>query len=129
MRKKNYSSQDILKHLQAAGHKISYQYIYQLLRSEGFAKLPRRGRQEKASLEVPKMKAPVAEKLSFIYESFLTSSAGLLCFLPYMYKYGIIGLIEDSGYPETKLIFTLSSILSFQALKLNNIRRYSCDDL
>lgn len=129
MRKKNYSSQDILQHLQAAGHTVSYQYIYQLLHSEGFAKLPRRGRQEKASLEVPKLKAPVAEKISFQEESFLTSSAGLLCFLPYMQQYGIIELIQNSGYPSTKLMSTLSSILSFQALKLNNIRRYSCDDL
>jgi len=129
MRKKNYSSQDILQHLQAAGHSVSYQYIYKLLRSEGFAKLPRRSRQEKASLEVPKLKAPMAGEISSQKESFLTSSAGLLCFLPYMQQYGIIDLIQNSGYPSTKLISTLSSILAFQALKLNNIRRYSCDDL
>lgn len=129
MRKKNYSAHDILQHLQASGHKVSYQYIYQLLRSEGFAKLPRRSRREKASLEVPKLKAPVAEEISFQEESFLTSSAGLLCFLPYIHRYGIIDLIENSGYPFTKQLSTLSSILAFQALKLNNIRRYSCDDL
>ena len=129
MRKKNYSSQDILQSLQATGNKISYQYVYQLLRSEGFAKLHRRGRQEKASMEVPKLKAPMSEQLSFQKESFMTSSAGLLCFLPYINKYGVSRLIEHSGYPETKQISTLSSIMSFLALKLNNIKRYSCDDL
>lgn len=129
MRKKNYSAQDILQYLQAAGNKISYQYIYQLLRSEGFAKLPRRDKQEKASLDIPKLKAPIAEQISFTNENFLTSSAGLLCFLPYIHKYGIIRLIEHSGYPATKQISTLSSIMAFLALKLNNIRRYSCDDL
>jgi transposase len=129
MRKKNYSAQDILQHLQASGHTVSYQYIYKLLRSEGFAKLPRRSRQEKASLEVPKLKAPMAEAISSQKESFLTSSAGLLCFLPYMQRYGITDLIKTSGYPSTRQISTLSSILAFQALKLNNIRRYSCDDL
>jgi len=129
MRKKNYSSEDILQSLQATGNRVSYQYVYQLLRSEGFAKLPRRGRQGKASLEVPKLKAPVSEQISFKNESFITSSAGLLCFLPYVNKYGISDLIEHSGYPGTKQISTLSSIMSFLALKLNNIRRYSCDDL
>lgn len=129
MRKKNYSAQDILQHLQASGHTVSYQYIYKLLRSEGFAKLPRRSRQEKASLEVVKLKAPMAEEISSKKESFLTSSAGLLCFLPYLQRYGITDLIQSSGYPSTKQISTLSSILAFQALKLNNIRRYSCDDL
>jgi len=129
MRKKNYSSEDILQSLQATGNRVSYQYVYQLLRSEGFAKLPRRGRQEKASLEIPKLKAPVSEQISLEDDSFITSSAGLLCFLPYVNKYGISKLIEHSGYPGTKQISTLSSIMSFLALKLNNIRRYSCDDL
>jgi len=129
MRKKNYSAEDILQSLQATGKSISYQYVYQLLRSEGFAKLPRRDKQEKASLETPKLKAPVSEPISLQKESFITSSAGLLCFLPYIHKYGIGKLIEDSGYPATKQISTQSSILSFLALKLNNIRRYSCDDL
>ena len=129
MRKKNYSAEDILQSLQATGKSISYQYVYQLLRSEGFAKLPRRDKQEKASLETPKLKAPVSEPISLQKESFITSSAGLLCFLPYIHEYGISKLIEDSGYPATKQISTQSSIMSFLALKLNNIRRYSCDDL
>ena len=116
MRKKNYSSEDILQSLQAAGNRVSYQYVYQLLRSEGFAKLSRRGRQEKASLEIPKLKAPVSEQISLEDDSFITSSAGLLCFLPYVNKYGISKLIEHSGYPGTKQISTRSSIMSFLAL-------------
>jgi transposase len=129
MRKKNYSTEDILRSLQATGNDVSYQYVYKLLRSEGFAKLPRRNQQEKASLETSRLKAPVSEPVSLTQENFLTSSAGLLCFLPYINKYGIDQLIEHSGYPSTKQISTLSSIMSFLALKLNNIRRYSCDDL
>ena len=129
MRKKNYSTEDILQSLQATGNKVSYQYVFQLLRLEGFAKLTRRTKQEKASLEVPKLEAPVSKEISFDNESFITSSSGLLCFLPYINKYGIGRLVEGSGYPGTKQISTLSSIMSFLALKLNNIRRYSCDDL
>ncbi|MCK5136772.1 MAG: hypothetical protein KAR19_13360 [Bacteroidales bacterium] len=40
MRKKNYSSEDILQSLQATGNIISYQYVYQLLRSEGLQNCP-----------------------------------------------------------------------------------------
>jgi len=49
--------------------------------------------------------------------------------LPILKKYGIDRVIENSSYPETKSIGRLSSILSFLALKANNVRRYSADDL
>jgi hypothetical protein len=42
---------------------------------------------------------------------------------------GIDRLIEESEYPETKSIPKLNAILSFIALKLSNIRRYTADDL
>ncbi|MCD6355014.1 MAG: hypothetical protein J7L95_05650, partial [Prolixibacteraceae bacterium] len=49
--------------------------------------------------------------------------------LPILKKYGIDKIIENSKYPETKSINRLSSILSFLTLKVNNVRRYSADDL
>jgi len=51
-----------------------------------------------------------------------------LCLLPYIQNYGIDKLIEQSDYPETSSIKRLSSIMSFVALKLSNVRRYSADD-
>ena len=52
-----------------------------------------------------------------------------MCLLPYIQELGIDRLIEKSEYPETKSIPKLNAILSFIALKLSNIRRYSADDL
>jgi len=56
------------------------------------------------------------------------SGLGLLCLIPYIQQYGIDRLIQESGYPETETISRLCSILSFAALKLSNVRRYSADD-
>jgi len=44
-------------------------------------------------------------------------------------RYKISDLIEKSLFPETKTVNRLSSILSFIALKLSNVRRYSADDM
>jgi len=60
---------------------------------------------------------------------FSSNSLGLLCFWPYIKRFGIDKIINESGYPETTAISKFSSIMSFLALKLSNIRRYSADDL
>jgi len=49
--------------------------------------------------------------------------------LPYIHEYGIAQLIEGSSYPGTRTIPKVNAILSFVALKLSHIRRYSADDL
>jgi hypothetical protein len=48
--------------------------------------------------------------------------------LPYIQNYGIDRIIKNSDYPETNWINRVSSIMSFVALKLSNVRRYSEDD-
>ena len=48
--------------------------------------------------------------------------------MPYIEKYGIRKIIEQSKYPGTKQIDKTSSILSFIALKASNKRRCSVDD-
>jgi hypothetical protein len=54
--------------------------------------------------------------------------AGLLLFLPVIRSYGIDKLINASAYPKTSVLSRLSSVLSFLALKLSSIQRYSMDD-
>ena len=129
LRKKNYSHTDIVTIANSHNYSISYGYVYQLLKREGFAKLPRRRKVEKKNLTPPEITPSVSERIDFDEERFSTSSAGLLLFLPLIKKYGIDTLIEESNYPETNAIDRLPSILSFLALKLSNVRRYSCDDL
>ena len=76
------------------------------------------------------LEAAKSELLVFQPEEFTTeNSMGVLCLLPYIQELGIDRLIEESEYPETKTIPKLNAILSFVALKLSNVRRYSADDL
>lgn len=129
LRKKNFSTEDILTFLHAKSFNVSYGYVYNLLISNGFAKLPKRSVQEKANQEIPKLTAEKAVKLQFDNEEFMSQNVSLFCFRLLIEKYGITKIIQNSDYPQTKSIDRLSSILSFLALKLSNVRRYSADDI
>ena len=131
LRKKYLSVPDIKTILDSLGEEVSESYIYTVLTQAGFARLPRRSqsaRQE--TLASLKLSAPTSKMLTYAPETFSTQqSIGLLCLLPYIQNYGIDRLIENSTYPETQTLARLSSILSFVALKLSNVRRYAADDI
>lgn len=129
LRKQNYSTPEITSMLQAQGHKVNYNYVYELLVREGFARLPRRTRADRQELNIVRLEAPRSGTWEPVEEHFDTQHAGLLCFLPIIRKYALDELIGSSSYPETQEISRQSAILSFLALKLSNVRRYSADDL
>lgn len=129
LRKKNYSVEDIKVALDSKQMGVSEKSIYNIIAKEGFTKLPRRTKQEKQQKESPKIQAEKSVALSFANEGFKSSSAGILCLLPYISKYGLDKIIAGSDYPQTSTINRLSSILGFVALKASNVRRYSTDDL
>lgn len=131
LRKKYLSVPDIKAVLDVQGDIVSEGYIYNVLKKEGFARLPRRKNsiRENAGSSL-KIEAPRSFMLNFMPESFCgQNSLGMLCLLPYLQQYGIDRLIQNSDYPETSAISRLSSILCFIALKLSNVRRYSADDI
>jgi len=81
-------------------------------------------------LEISKIEPEVSSEIEFSAgDTFSSNSIGLLCFWPYITRYSIDTIICESDYPETKTISRFSSIISFLALKLSNVRRYSGDDL
>jgi transposase len=130
LRKHYLSVEEIKENLDAQGEKVSETFVYQVIKSAGFARLPKRSRL--AKIEVHSnitIEAPETETLTNTNESFNSSNVGILCFLPLMQAYEIDNLIIGSDYPETKTIPKINSILSFIALKLSNIKRYSKDDL
>lgn len=129
LRKKYYSIEDIKVTLDGTGQKISEKTIYNIIKEEGFSKLPRRMKQIKSTIEHPGIKAEISTPLTFGYEKFKSASAGILCLLPFIVNHGIIEIIRESNYPETTTLNKVSSILSFIALKASNIRRYSADNL
>ena len=129
LRKMNFSAEDIVSIANSKSYQVSYGFVYNTLRQEGFARLPRRKDTEKKQLELPPIKAPVSDKLEMKAEKFHSSHTGLFVFLPIIHQYGIHRLIENSSYPSTRSISRISSILCFLALKLSNVKRYSQDDL
>jgi len=131
-RKKYLSVPEIKAALDAQNFDVSERYISSLLTKEGFARLPRRDGTERNNIDFESntepFSAPKSECLEFKSERFSSQLAGLLLFLPFIKNYGIDKIIENSSYPETSVINRLSSILSFIALKLSKIERYSMDD-
>jgi transposase len=130
--RKNYLSvPDIKITLDSMGLSVSEGFIYEIIRNAGFARLPRRTKtfkDETISASCAKIQAPIAKPLMFRDETFSSQLAGLLCVVPFISHYGIDKIISGSSYPQTSEINRLSSILSFVALKLSNVKRYSSDD-
>ena len=129
LRKFNYSCDDIVVIGQSHGYDLRYNYVYNLLKEQGFAPLFRRSKKEKTMLENPLEQAPRSVMIENRIEQFNSGNIGVLCFLPLIHKYGIDKAIEQSQYPQTSQMSSLSSVLSFLALKLSNVKRYSKDDL
>jgi hypothetical protein len=131
LRKQYLSIPDIKAILDSKNYKVSEKYIWEVLRKEGFARLPRRSKQDRISTGTNnKIKAPISVTLDYMPEKFTTqNSIGIFCLLPYIRKYEIDIAINNSLYPETSCISKYSSILSFIALKISNVRRYCADDL
>ncbi len=130
LRKHYLSVEEIKENLDTKGEAVSETFIYHAIKSAGFARLPKRSKLAKIDIQSSiKVDAPATEILKNISVSFNSSNVGVLCFLPLIKAYEIDRLIVNSDYPETKTIPRINSILSFIALKLSNIRRYTKDDL
>jgi len=132
LRKKYLSVPDIKAIVDSQGYKISEKYIYDILKKEGFIRLPRRDQQTKINAinSAKNIHAVKSQQLKKNSEAFnIGDSLGVLCLLPYIKKFGIDKIIETSGYPSTQTLPALNSILCFIALKLSNVRRYSSDDI
>lgn len=130
LRKKYLSVADIKSILDAQKKDISEKQIYNIIKADGFARLPRRNKiaRHKVFEQVP-IVAPKSCILENIPDEFNTQNAGILCFLQYIKSYNIDQIINDSNYPQTNTLPRLNSILAFVALKLANVRRYTADDL
>jgi transposase len=131
LRKKYFSVPDIQVAMDAMGVKLAIYSIEKIITDAGFARLPRRDKQFKSgviSSYEPKLSAPITCRLALEADEFSSQLAGLLCVLPCIVEHGIDKIIDKSPYPGTKAISRISSILSFVALKLSNVKRYSADD-
>lgn len=130
LRKKYLPVDEIRAVLNSQEIDVSESYIYSTIKRDGFGRLPRRNKEViKRISSTIKIEAPKAELIEKEKDSFSTTAAGILCFLPIICSYRINGLIINSSYPGTKTIPTINSIMCFIALKLSNFHRYTADDL
>lgn len=130
LRKKNHSITDIKAILNGQNISISYDTINKILKSEGFAPLLKRTKQERLNVQLPKqIIAPKSKALNLTKESFSTEiGGGVLTFLPLIENLGVIKAIKSSGFPSTSQLSDVQLILSFLALKLIGSKRWSHDD-
>ncbi len=126
MRKQNLSIYDIESGLKGKGTPLSCTSIWEILREEGFARLPRRGDEERPDKVRPEI-ADVADRQELILKPrrLETQLGGLYLFLPFLVDCDFPGLVKKAGYPGSKMIPATQALLSLLALKLSGKERKS----
>lgn len=121
MRKRNLSVYDIRDELERTGKdRLSVTAIQEVLREQGFARLPRRGDDERPDKARP-MADAIADVRAFSTEqdrSFTTHVGGLFLLLPLLAQLDLDGLVEQCRLPGTKMIPAAHAVRAAMLLKL-----------
>ncbi len=126
LRKQNLSIYDISRVLEESGQKVSAVAVSLILKEEGFARLPRRRDEERLPGPQPEV-AEVADvnRLDLSPRRFRTQFGGLYLFVPYLAQIPLERLVEEAGFPGTKMIPAGQAIRSLLGLKLFGSARHS----
>jgi hypothetical protein len=125
LRKQNLSIYDISRNLAHQGHSLSPVAVAQILKDEGFARLPRRADDERPPGSRPTT-ADVADvrQLNLSPRSFRTKFGGLFLFLPMLASIPLDRILKKSGFPGSEMIPPGSAMRSLLALKLFGTARH-----
>src|SRR5216683_1258845 len=126
LRKQNLSIYDIHDALTRQGRRLSLTAIHEVLRAEGFARLPRRRDEERPERPRPD-RAAVADVRQFRVapRRFATAMGGLFVFVPWLVRLGLDDLIQTAGFPGTRMIPAAPAVRAALALKLTSTERRS----
>ena len=126
LRKQNLSIYDISRVLEESGQKVSAVAVSLILKEEGFARLPRRRDEERLPGPRPEV-AEVADvnRMDLSVRRFRTQFGGLYLFIPYLAQIPLERLLEDAGFPGTKMIPAAQAMRSLLGLKLFGSARHS----
>ena len=126
LRKQNLSIYDISRVLEESGQRVSAVAVSLILKEEGFARLPRRRDKERLPGPRPEV-AEVADvsRLDLSPRRFRTQFGGLYLFVPYLAQIPLERLVQDAGFPGTKMIPAAQAIRSLLGLKLFGSARHS----
>ncbi len=126
LRKQNFSVGDISRALSREGDAICPAAVAEILRAEGFAKLPRRLDDERPESPRPTI-AEVADvrQLDLTPRQFRTRFGGLFLFLPWLASCGLDAMFRRAGLPGTEMVPAGCAMRSLLALKLYGNARHS----
>jgi hypothetical protein len=126
LRKQNLSVYDIERTLKDRGSPLSDTAIWEVLRQEGFARLPRRADEERPAHPRPQA-AAVADvrEFSLAPARFTTQVGGLFLFLPWLVQCHWPQVVAQAGFPGSRMIPALQAQLALIALKLCSRERKS----
>jgi len=126
LRKQNLSVHDISRALARDGEALSPAAVAATLEEEGFAKLPRRGDDERPDQPRPVVaEAADVRQLDLTPRHFRTKFGGLFLFLPWLVSAELDAILERAGLPGSKMIPAACAVRSLLALKLFGNARHS----
>lgn len=126
LRKQNLSIYDISRALAREEHSISPAAVAEILRAEGFARLPRRQDDERPAGPRPTV-AEVADvrELDLSPRQFRTRFGGLFLFVPWLVSSGFDAVVRRAGLPGSEMVPAGCAVRSLLALKLFGNARHS----
>jgi len=126
LRKQNHSVYEISHTLKERQIPLSPTAVREVLRSEGFAALPRRLDEERPHPPVPTVE-PVADvrEFSLAPRKFVTRCGGLFLFVADLVRLGADKLAQAASLPGSKMIPAAHALRACLALKLWSIERKS----
>jgi hypothetical protein len=125
LRKQNLSIYDISRNLAHQGSPLSPVAVGQVLKEEGFTRLPRRADDERPLGSRPTIANPAdVRQLDLSPASFRTKFGGLFLFLPMLATIPLDRILFDAGFPGSQMIPAGCAMRSLLALKLLGTARH-----
>ncbi len=126
LRKRNLSIYDISRELSEEGKRIAPSSVHEVLKAEGFARLPRRADDERPDVVKPTAgDVADAQKLDLSPRRFRTSAGGLFLFLPMIASLPFDEMMSEVGLPGTVMVPAGCAMRALLALKLWGVARTS----
>lgn len=132
LRKRNLSVYDIRDELERSGpSRLSATAIQEVLREEGFARLPRRREEERPDRPRPAADAIAdVRKFALTEQSFTTHAGGVFLLLPLLVRFQLDALVARCQFPGSRMIPAAHAVRSALLLKmLGKSRRSHVMDL
>lgn len=126
LRKQNHSVYEISHQLKEQGTPLSPTAVREVLKTEGFAPLPRRADDERPQYPRATVEAAAdVRHFALAPHRFTTACGGLFLFVPDLVRLDLGSLAQRAGLPGSRLIPPAQALRASLALKLWSIERKS----